>query len=166
MIGLDTNILVYAFDSRSMHHEEGIALLHRLAEGTGPFALFWPSLHEFLRVVTHPRVFSPPADTREALAWLEVLLQSPSAMLATETPRHREVLERVLLESDVRGNLVYDARLVALALQHGVDEILTVDGDFARFPQIRWRNPFRGGRGPLRTRQRQAPVRRRTTARR
>ncbi len=166
MIGLDTNILVYAFNSRSVHHEAGAALLHELAVGTEPFALFWPSLHEFLRVVTHPRVFSPPAEPRDALAWMEALLQSPSAMLAVETSRHREILERILLESDVRGNLVYDARLVALALQHGVDEILTVDGDFARFPQVRWRNPFRGGTGPLRARERRAPVRRRATGRR
>ncbi len=142
MIALDTNILVHAHRRGSAHHEQALALLANFSEGPAPYALFWPSLYEFLRVVTHHRVFDPPSTTAEALEAIRDLLTSPVVRVLSETTRHPALLDRVLQESRVSGNLIHDAHLVALALEHGVHEILTLDGDFARFSQIASRNPF------------------------
>jgi toxin-antitoxin system PIN domain toxin len=142
VVAVDTNILVHAHRRGTVHHEQSLALLAALSEGPTPYALFWPSLYEFLRVVTHHRVFDPPSTVVEALEAVRDLLATPVVRVLSETARHQTLLDRVLQESRVTGNLVHDAHLVALALEHGVHEILTLDGDFARFPQIASRNPF------------------------
>jgi toxin-antitoxin system PIN domain toxin len=142
VIALDTNILVHAHRRGTTHHEQALALLAALGEGPLPYALFWPSLYEFLRVVTHHRVFDPPSTMAEALETIRDFLAPPVVQVLSETARHPSLLERVLQESRVTGNLIHDAHLVALALEHGVHEILTLDGDFARFPQVASRNPF------------------------
>ncbi len=142
MVGLDTNILVHAHRHGTEHHHQARRLLGTLAEGTVPYALFWPSLYEFLRVVTHHRVFDPPSSIREAMQAISDLIAPPVARLLSETPRHSSILQGLLADSPVTGNLVHDAHLVALALEHGVHEILTLDSDFARFPQVAHRNPF------------------------
>jgi uncharacterized protein len=142
VVGLDTNLLVHAHRRGTAHHEEALRLLAALGEGPAPYALFWPSLYEFLRVVTHHRVFDPPSTALEALEAVQDLVAPPVARVLSETPRHAVLLDRVLQESRVTGNLIHDAHLVALALEHGVHEILTLDGDFARFRQIASRNPF------------------------
>jgi len=139
---LDTNILVHAHRRGTEHHEHAHELLRTMAEGTVPYALYWPSLYEFLRVVTHHRVFDPPSSTRDAVTAIGDFIGPPVARVLSETPQHRTVLDRVLAKSPVTGNLVHDAHLVALSLEHGVHEILTLDGDFARFPQVAHRNPF------------------------
>jgi toxin-antitoxin system PIN domain toxin len=143
MIALDTNILVHAHRRGTAHHEPALALLGALSEGPAPYALFWPSLYEFLRVVTHHRVFDPPSTTAEALEAIRDFLAPPVVRVLGETARHSLLLDRVLQESRVTGNLIHDAHLVVLALEHGVHELLTLDGDFARFPQLSSRNPFR-----------------------
>jgi uncharacterized protein len=142
VVAVDTNILVHAHRRGTVHHEEALALLAALSEGPAPYALFWPSLYEFLRLVTHHRVFDPPSTVVEALEAVRDLLAPPVVRVLSETARHPMLLARVLQESRVSGNLVHDAHLVALALEHGVHEILTLDGDFARFAQIASRNPF------------------------
>jgi uncharacterized protein len=142
VIALDTNILVHAHRRGTTHHEQALALLTALGEGPTPYALFWPSLYEFLRLVTHHRVFDPPSTTAEAMEAIRDLLAPPVVQVLSETARHQPLLERVLQDSRVTGNLIHDAHLVALALEHGVHEILTLDGDFARFPQVASRNPF------------------------
>lgn len=142
MVAIDTNILVHAHRRGTAHHAEARALLAALGEGPTPYALFWPSLYEFLRVVTHHRVFDPPSTIGDALEAIRDLLGSPVVRVLAETGRHPQLLDRVLQESRVTGNLVHDAHLVTLALEHGVHEILTLDGDFARFPQVQSRNPF------------------------
>jgi hypothetical protein len=124
VIALDTNILVHAHRRGTAHHEEALALLAALSEGAAPYALFWPSLYEFLRVVTHHRVFDPPSTTVEALQAVRDFLASPVVRVLSETARHAELLGRVVQDSRVAGNLIHDAHLVALALEHGVHEIL------------------------------------------
>lgn len=119
-----------------------MALLAGLAEGPAPYALFWPSLYEFLRIVTHHRVFDPPSTPAEALEAIRDFVAPPTVRVLSETARHPELLDRRLRETRVAGNLIHDAHLVALALEHGVHQILTLDGDFARFPQVASRNPF------------------------
>ncbi len=142
MKALDTNVLVYAKIRTSRHHETAIELLTDLANGGAPWAIPWPCLYEYLRVVTHPRVFRPPVPTERALADLERILASPSLVLLGETERHRELFAGMIREGAARGNLIFDAHIATLCLEHGVSEILTADRDFARFPGIRAVNPF------------------------
>jgi len=142
MVAVDTNVLVYAEITSSEHHQTARARLRELAEGATPWALPWPCVYEFLRVVTHPRVYHPPVPAAVARADIAAMLASPSLVLLSETDRHSEVLDAVLSESEVTGNLVHDAHIVALCREHGVSEILTADGDFRRFSGIKVTNPF------------------------
>jgi toxin-antitoxin system PIN domain toxin len=142
MTGIDTNFLVHARRAEMPHHRAAKALLQELAEGEEPWALPWPCVYEFLRVVTHPRVFKPPTDLAVALADLESLLSSPSLILLGEGPDHRGRFFGVLKASEARGNLVHDAHIATLLIEHGVTEFWTLDRDFRRFAGVRPKNPF------------------------
>ena len=142
MIALDTNILVYARRRETGPHEKARDLVASLAEGKEPWALPWPCVYEFLRVITHPRVFAPPTDLLAALEDLDSLLESPSLIMLGEGRRHRGHMRRMMLEGRAAGNIVHDAHIAALALEHGVRELWTTDKDFARFSGLRVRNPF------------------------
>lgn len=137
MIAVDTNILVYAHQPAMPRHEQALHRLQELAEGSAPFALAWPCVYEFLRVVTHRRVFDRPSTTEQAWAFLRRVLDSPAAVLLSETDRHAEVLERVLEDAQVSGNLMHDVHIAALLLEHGVRDFLTTDADFHRFRGLR-----------------------------
>lgn len=137
MVGVDTNILVYAHQPGMPRHAQALRRLRELAEGAAPLALPWPCAYEFLRVVTHRRVFDPPSTTEQAWAFLRNVLDSPAAVLLSETDRHADVLERVLRDAQVTGNLVHDAHIAALLLEHGVQDFLTTDADFHRFRGLR-----------------------------
>ena len=142
MIALDTNILVYARRKESEHHVAALKLLVEFAEGDASWALPWPCVYEFLRVVTHPRVFDPPTPLMAALGDLESLLQSPSLILLGEGPAHPSHMCRAIESGQAIGNLAHDAHIAALAVEHGVSELWTTDRDFARFPGLRSHNPF------------------------
>ncbi len=142
MRALDTNILIYAEVTSSLHHQRARQLLTELAEGDIAWAIPWPCIYEFLRVVTHLRVFHPPVPPRIALQDLQRVLASPSLLLLSETPRHAAVLQQVMQQSGVTGNLIHDAHIVALCLEHGVSELLTGDRDFSRFAGMRFTDPF------------------------
>jgi toxin-antitoxin system PIN domain toxin len=142
VIAIDTNLLVYARRRELPGHAAALALVKRLAEGEAPWALAWPCVYEFLRVVTHPRVFSPATPLDRALDDLESLLASPSLMLLGEGPAHAGHLRRMAEGGAAVGNLVHDAHIAALAIEHGVTELWTADRDFARFPGLRIRNPL------------------------
>ncbi|MGE5306847.1 MAG: TA system VapC family ribonuclease toxin [Alphaproteobacteria bacterium] len=142
MIALDTNILVYARREETPHHERAKKLLKDFAEGESPWALPWPCIYEFIRVVTHPRVFDPPSQLDDVLNDLESLLQSPSLTLLREGPRHAVYMERLLKAGQATGNLAHDAHIAALVAEHGGSELWTADRDFSRFPGIRVHNPF------------------------
>jgi len=144
MQAIDTNILIYAEIERSKHHDAALKVLKDLAEGAQPWAIPWPCIYEFLRVVTHPRVFHPPVPLDIALKDLEQLLASPSLLLLTETGRHASVLDPALRQAGATGNLIHDAHIVALCLEHGVSELITGDRDFSRFAGFKTVNPFAG----------------------
>lgn len=142
MLAVDTNILVYARREETAEHAAAFQLLQGLAEGDEPWALPWPCIYEFLRVVTHPRVFNPPTAPERAWQGVLVLLRSPSCFLVSEGINHHEFLDPLVASARLSGNLFFDARIAALLLEHGVTEILTADEDFRRFPGLKVTNPF------------------------
>lgn len=162
MIALDTNILVYALRQETSHHTKAKGLLAKLAQGGEPWGLPWPCVYEFLRVVTHPRVFDPPTRVDRALEDLASLFASPSLVMIGEGPAHIAYLEDAMVAGGATGNLVHDAHIAALVMERGVRELWTTDKDFNRFPGLRVRDPFaepdiheprsgyRASRGPLR----------------
>lgn len=142
MRAFDTNVLVYATVVSSPQHAIALRVLTDAAEGRRPWAIAWPSVYEFLRVVTHPRVLHPPMPMEAASGAIRALCASPSLVLLSETPRHAEVMTELLKASGATGNLVHDAHIAALCLEHGVTELVTADRDFSRFPQLKIHNPF------------------------
>ncbi len=118
--------------------------MRRLAEGRAAWAIPWPCIHEFLAVVTHPRVFDPPSAIKEAVDQIEAWMASPSLVVLAEPHDHWAILRRQLQEGRVRGPMVHDGRIAAICLGHGVEELLTADRDFSRFPTVTVRNPLVG----------------------
>ena len=142
MIAVDTNFLVYARRQESIHHTEAKRLLAALSEGLRPWAIPWPCVYEFLRVVTHPRVFKPPTPLATALEELDRLFDAPAISLLGEGSSHRAHLRQIVEAGRASGNIVHDAHIAALLREHGVREFWTTDKDFHRFPGIPVRNPF------------------------
>lgn len=147
MIAVDTNILVYAHRFELPFNQAAFERLTELANGPAAWAIPWPCLHEFLNVVTNPRVFRPPTPLEGALDQIEVWLESPSLTLLTESPTHWATLRAILVESAITGPRVHDARIMALCRQHGVRELWSADRDFSRFVGVKVVNPLVGPRG-------------------
>ena len=144
MIAVDTNVLVYAHREDSSWHDAAYRSIVELAEARSPWAILWPCLHEFLAIVTHPRIYSPPTPLAIALDQVTAWLESPSLVLLAETGEHWNHLRPLLETGRVVGPQVHDARIAALCLQHGVKELWTADRDFTRFPSLNVRNPLVG----------------------
>lgn len=136
MIAVDTNILVYAHRGEMAQHSEAHDAVMALAEGDEQWGIPVLVVTQFLHVVTHPRVFSPPSPMATARATLDALLDSPTARLLLPGERHRPLLAAAIEEGGATGNLVLDAAIVATCREHGVSTILTNDLDFRRFPSI------------------------------
>lgn len=142
MIALDTNILVYAHRRDAEWHRPAADLIKSLAEGINQWAIAWPSIHEFLAIVTHPKIYAPPSTLEQAVSQVDAWLASPSIVLLSESDNHWSTLQSLLTKGQVNGPLVHDARIAALCLTHGVTEFLTADRDFSRFPSLSTRNPL------------------------
>jgi toxin-antitoxin system PIN domain toxin len=147
LIALDTNILVYARREETQFHSQARSLLKRLAEGFEPWAIPWPCVYEFLRVVTHPRVFDPPSNIEVVVDDLSILMRSPSLTMLGEGPAHWSHLRRTVVGGRVIGNLVHDAHIAGLCLEHGVSVLFTEDRDFHRFPGLETVSPFESSTG-------------------
>ena len=139
---IDTNILVYAHRTEMPFHDRAQVVVRRLSEDSGAWAITWPSIHEFLAVVTNPRIFKRPTPTQKAWSFLDVLAESPSLRLLSETPEHYATLRSLLEESKTVGPKVHDARIAAICLEHGAEVLLSADRDFSRFPALRVINPL------------------------
>jgi len=137
VIAVDTNILVYAHRQELPRHKHALQWLRRLAEGKSPWGLPVFCMGEFLRVVTHPRVFHPPSTIDQALAALDGVLGSPTLRVLSPGVRYPQLLREAVRAADARGNLVFDAQIEAVCVEHGADSLLTLDRDFSRFPAIR-----------------------------
>ncbi len=141
---VDANILLYAVDSACAQHDRARTWLEQALNGPGRVGLPWPSLTAFLRIATHPRASADPLSQAEAWGFVEDWLGAGPAWIPTPTERHAEVLGRLLSDGDLRGNLVADAHLAALAVEHGVG-VCSADSDFARFAGVEWFNPVAAG---------------------
>lgn len=137
MIAVDTNILIYAHRQESPEHAAALKWLTCLAEGPLPWAIPVFCLGEFIRVVTHPRIFDPPTRLGTAVAVLSGLLESPSMRVLNPGSGYCTLYYKRLLEADARGNLAFDAQIAAVCSEHGVSALLTADRDFARFANLK-----------------------------
>ena len=144
MIALDTNILVYAHREESEWHERAAATVAGLAESAGEWAIPWPCLHEFLAIVTHPRVFRTPTPLDLAVGQVDAWLEAPSLVVLSENGQYLESFRDILLSSRVAGPRVHDARVAALCVSHGIREIWSADRDFSMFHQVKLHNPLVG----------------------
>lgn len=142
MIAVDTNVLVYAHRRDSPWHAAAAACMRELAEGTASWALPAPCLHEFLAIVTHERIFSPPSPLPKALEQISAWLESPTLVVLSETAGYWDVLARVVERAKITGPRIHDGRIAALCIHHGVRELLSADRDFSRFGELNTRNPL------------------------
>ncbi len=142
MIAVDTNILVYAHREDASFHEAAARRLAGLAEARGAWAIPWPCLHEFLAIVTHPRIYNPPTPTAAALEQVDAWLESPALVLLCESDQHWATLRELVTKGQVNGARVHDARVATLCRQHGVRELWSADRDFSRFPDVMVVNPL------------------------
>jgi toxin-antitoxin system PIN domain toxin len=142
MILIDANLLIYAHVRDFDQHERARSWLDAQFAGTGArVGLPWSSLLAFLRLVTSPRVFDRPESTAAAWQQVEEWLDRDGAWVPEAGKRYRHVLGSLLDRVAVSANLVPDAHLAALAIEHGL-AVASTDGDFARFPDLRWINPI------------------------
>jgi toxin-antitoxin system PIN domain toxin len=142
LIAVDTNILVYAHRRDSQWHEPAAMCMRELAEGPASWALPWPCVHEFLAIVTHERIFSPPTPMSKALEQVAAWLESPTLVVLSETAGYWDVSSRVLERAKITGPRVHDGRIASLCIHHGVRELLSADRDFTRFGELKTRNPL------------------------
>lgn len=142
MIAVDTNLLVYAHRRDAEWHDSARARVAELAEARAPWAIPWPCLHEFMAIVTHPRIFKPATPLARATDQVAAWLESPSLTLLAEVDGYWPVLERMLIDGRIAGPQVHDARVAALCILHGVRELWTADRDFSRFGDLTVRNPL------------------------
>lgn len=142
MIAIDTNILVYSVRDDSSWHQAARAAIVRAAGGRGLWAIAWPCIHEFLGVVTHPRIYKPPTPLRDAILQVEYWMESPNLRLLGEGPGHWDHLKALLLAGKIAGPQVHDARVAAICRASGVSEIWTADRDYSRFGGLPVHNPL------------------------
>jgi toxin-antitoxin system PIN domain toxin len=142
VIALDTNVLVYAHRPDSPWHDMAYNCVAELAQGRGAWAIPWPCLHEFLAIVTHPRIYDPPTPLAVALEQIQAWTESPSLVLLTEVQGYWPELRATVQGGRIVGPRVHDAHVAALCNLHGVRELWTADRDFNRFPGLNVRNPL------------------------
>lgn len=141
MILADVNLHVYAFRADVPEHEVAARWMSAATTGTLPLAVTHDILTSFLRIVTSARIFEEPADVALAFDYAERLLERPSVMLVAEGQRYWEILRDLCVSAQVRGALVADARIAAIALENGLT-LATHDKDFARFVQLKQFDPL------------------------
>ena len=140
MILPDVNVLVHAFRADSVDHESCRAWLNGVVNGETRYGISPQVLSGVIRVTTHHKVFTQPSRLDEVLRFCQVLIEQPHCIVIQPGERHWSIFKRLCTEADARGNLVPDAWFAALAIESGC-EWITLDRDFARFPNLRWDQP-------------------------
>jgi len=139
---IDANILLYAVDSDSRFHAAARDWLEEALNGPRRIGIPWASFTAFVRIATHSRASRVPLSPTEAWQFVDDWLDAPATWVPAPGRGHRELLGRLIRDLDLRGNLVSDAMLAALCIEHGL-QIVSADSDFARFTEITWLNPVR-----------------------
>ena len=140
---VDANILLYAVDEASRFHDAAARWLTGQLNGPTRVGLPWQSLAAFLRIGTHPRASERPLSSAQAWGYVEDWLATEAAWVPLPTEGHADLLGSLITRYELRGNLVSDADLAALAIEHGLT-VCSADTDFARFRELRWQNPVEG----------------------
>ena len=138
---IDANLLVFAVREESPFHVKARNWLTDQLNGERRVGIPWQSLAAFLRITTNPRIYERPLEPIAAWTYVEGWLADDLVWTPAPTPRHAQVLGDLIKHHQPRGNLVTDAQLAALAIEHGL-EVCSADTDFARFTEIRWHNPL------------------------
>ena len=141
MILVDANILLYAEDSLNPWHQKARVWWDSQLSGTTIVCFCWTVLSAFIRIGTNPRIFEQPLSLEQALARIQSWMDQPSTRIIRPTARHWTVFQHMLTHGQAVANLVTDAHVAALAIEHGC-ELASTDSDFARFPKLKWRNPL------------------------
>ena len=139
---LDVNVLLYASDRSSDRHVRARRFVETCAAGPEILCLTWPTMMSYLRIATHPRIFSAPLSPDEAFGNISALVALPHVRAVSETDGFLDAYRHVAGEMPVRGNLVPDAHVAAILLQHGVRTLYTNDRDFRKFQSLDVRDPF------------------------
>jgi toxin-antitoxin system PIN domain toxin len=138
---VDANLLLYAVHKRAPQHRHASAWLTERLNGSKRVGLPWQSLAAFLRISTHPRAFPHPLTPATAWDLVTDWLAAPVAWIPQPGPEYARILGELVTSYEIRGNLVTDAQLAALAIEHGVP-VCSTDTDFARFRELRWIDPL------------------------
>lgn len=142
MILVDTNILIYAEDKLSPLHEEVRQWWDKQLSGESPVCLSWSIISAFIRICTNRRIFNKPLTLDQAINRVQSWIDQPCVRLINPTENHWQIFQAMLLEGQANANLVPDAHLAALAIEHGCT-LYSTDSDFSRFPRLKWKNPLR-----------------------
>ena len=141
MILVDANLLLYAEDTLSEYHEMARSWWDKQLSGSAPVCLCWPVLTAFIRIGTNVRLHQRPLTMKEAIDRVQSWLDQPCARIIDPTGEHWPIFQRMLLAGKAAGNLVSDAHLAALAVEHNC-VLQTTDADFTRFKGLKWNNPI------------------------
>jgi hypothetical protein len=136
---IDASVLLYAADSASPFHERVATWLEGVLNGPRRVGFAWPSITAFLRIVTHARALDRPLTAEQAWIYVEEWLTCDNAWIPQPTASHAAVLGGLITSAGLRGNLISDAHLAAIAIEHGL-QVCSADTDFARFSQVSWVN--------------------------
>ena len=143
MILVDANLLLYAEDSLSAQHREARSWWDEQLSGTEPVGLCWPVVAAFVRIATNARLHRRPLTLDEACQRVQSWFDQPCVRLLHTTEHHWRFFRQMLRAGNATGNLVTDAHLAAVAVEHNC-ELCSTDNDFARFSGLKWRNPLVG----------------------
>jgi hypothetical protein len=138
---IDANLLLFAVDSTSPFHAASASWLTRELIGSRRVGLPWQVIGGFLRIITNPRASSRPLSPEDAWGYVDTWLGLDVVWIPQPTERHAQVLGSLITSHQLRANLIPDAQLAALAVEHGL-ALYSADTDFARFTEIRWENPL------------------------
>jgi uncharacterized protein len=141
MILVDANLLLYATVRHYAEHKRAREWLNEQLNAAYKVGIAWPTIQAFVRIITNPRIFPSPLSSHAALQQVEQWLALEIVWTPLPTDRHLTTLSALIRQTKATGNLVSDAELAALAIQHGL-ELHSTDGDFSRFPNLRWKNPL------------------------
>jgi uncharacterized protein len=144
MIAVDTNILVHAHREDSPWHQAALTSVTALANSEAPWAIPWPSIREFLAIVTHPKIYRPPTPLTVALESFRAWQATLGLRLLGEGPGYFETLAHLASRGKIKGSKIHDARIAALCLHHGVKKLWSADQDFTAFPDLACENPLVG----------------------